>query len=279
MSSRCLPLPLLLVLMAPLAWADPDGISLYESGEYEAAVQAFEAALAAPELPAPERGRMRMYLAASQHALGRVEQARQQLELLARDNPEQRLDPARFLPELVAWAEAIRERVEAEQRYAQKLAEQERRIQEEAPLSPPDRLPLAPPPSKRHEARLRPELLTLVSAVGRRGVPGAGLSYVHGGLEGSARVWLANASPLVHLQGGVLLGSGTFQPQVGLRAVLAPGVGGYGSGAVVGGRLALPARFVALMELGADYFFIGDALHHRLEVTAQAGLGVDLDLP
>lgn len=279
MISRSLSLTLLLVLVAPSAWAEPEGLSLYERGEYEAAAQAFETALAMPDLPTAERGRMRLYLAASWHALGRVEQAQAQLELLARDHPEQRLDSARFLPELVAWAEAIRQRVEAEQRFAHRPSEPAPVAPQEVPLSPPDKLPVSPPSPATQEVRLRPELFTLVSAMGRRGLPGAGLTYVHGGLEGSARLWLTHASPLVHLQGGLLLGRGRFQPQLGLRAVLAPGQGGYGSGAVVGGRLSLPARFVALVELGADYFLIGDALHHRFEVTAQAGLGFELPLP
>jgi hypothetical protein len=126
-------------------------------------------------------------------------------------------------------------------------------------------------------ARLRPEGFALFSAAERGWLPGVGLTYVQQHLEGGARVWLG-PQPVVHLQGGLLLGSGAFQPHLGLRAVLAPGGGGYGSGAVVGGRLALPAGFVALVDVGADYFFIGDDFHHRFELTAQAGLGFDVPL-
>jgi tetratricopeptide (TPR) repeat protein len=291
MISRAPPWPLLLLLVAPPALADPNGLRLYENGDYEAAARAFEEAMADPHLAPEERGRMHLYLAASLHALGRVEQAGRQLEILTREHPEQRLDPARFLPELVAWAEAIRQRVETEQRYAREQGEREATERAPPPLASPDLAPAAPldpqsgpppasPPGPRvATAHLRPELFTLFTPTGRAWLPGGGLSYVRGRMEGGARVWFGSAPVVVHLQGGVLLGSGAFQPHVGLRAVLVPGAGGYGSGAVVGGRLALPAGFVALLDVGADYFFIGDDLHQRFELTAQAGLGFDVPLP
>jgi hypothetical protein len=252
-----------LVLFPLAARSDtPLCIQLYEDAQYTAAVQACEQLLARPGLSSEERGRARIYLAASLHVLLHLDRAQQQLELLARENPEMRVDPIRFLPELVALAESIRERVEAERRKeAAQAALRERQALERA----------------RNAPRLRPEVFALIEPLNRVWRPGAGVS-VHGGLlEGGARVWLGGP-PAFHLQGGLVPGHGGLRPFVGLRATLNPGLGGYAGGVGVGGRLTLPAGFVALLDVGADYFFIGDEAHQRLALTAQVGLGFDVRL-
>jgi hypothetical protein len=252
------------LLLLPLAArADtPPCVQLYEDGQYTAAIQACEQLLAQPELSSEERGRARMYLAASLHVLLYSSRAEQQLELLAREHPELRVDPIRFLPELVALAESIRERVEVEKRHeAEQAALRERQARERAYNAP----------------RLRPEVFGLVEPLQRVWRPGVGVS-LHGGLlEGSARVWVGGP-PAFHLQGGLVPGRGGLRPFVGLRATLNPGAGGYAGGVAVGGRLALPAGLVALLDVGADYFFIGDEAHERFALTAQAGLGFDVRL-
>lgn len=262
--SPCLLAAVVLLLLLPLAArADtPPCIQLYEDGQYAEAVQACEQLLARPELPSEERGMARMYLAASLHVLLYSSRAQQQLELLAREHPGMRVDPIRFLPELVALAESIRERVEAEKRdAAEQAALREQQALERA----------------RNAPRLRPEVFGLVEPLHRVWRPGVGVSFHRGLLEGSARVWLGNP-PAFHLQGGLVPGSDGPRPFVGLRATLNPGAGGYAGGVVVGGRFPLPAGFVALLDVGADYFFIGDEVHQRLALTAQAGLGFDVRL-
>ncbi|MFL5358801.1 hypothetical protein [Archangium sp.] len=252
-----------LLLLAPAARADtPPCIQRYEEGQYPAAIQACEQWLARPGLSSQERGTARIYLAASLHVLLYLDRAQQQLELLARESPERRVDPIRFLPELVALAESIRERVETEKRHeAEQAALREREARERA----------------RNAPRLRPELLGLVEPLNRVWSPGAGLSIHAGPLEGGARAWLGRR-PAFQLQGGLVPGGGSLRPCVALRATLNPGAGGYAGGVVVGGRLSLPAGFVALLDLGADYFFIADEAHQRLALTVQAGLGFDVRL-
>ena len=252
------------LLLLPLAArADtPPCVQLYEDGQYAAAIHACEQWVAQPGLSSEERGRARIYLAASLHVLLYSSRAQQQLELLAREHPGMRVDPVRFLPELVALAESIRERVEAEKRLAaEQAALRERQALEKAYNAP----------------RLRPEVFGLVEPLHRVWRPGVGVSFHGGLLEASARVWLG-VPPAFQLQGGLVPGRGGLRPFVGLRATLNPGAGGYAGGAVVGGRLALPAGFVALLDVGADYFFIGDVDHQRLALTAQAGLGFDVRL-
>ncbi|MFY0577801.1 tetratricopeptide repeat protein [Cystobacter fuscus] len=280
-------MPLLLLLLAAgIARADAPaiqpGIQLYENGEYEAAAQVFLQLLADPQRSSQERGEARVYLAASLHAQGRVEETRQHLELLARENPEQQVDSVRFLPELVALAREIRQRVDAEREFARKEAERERLAREEA-------LRRAPPP-----AWLRPEAFGLYEVLGPQWTVGAGLAYHRGLLEGGARVMLnrdpatdpPRLFPTFQLQGGVLpgrglaLGSGTLQPLVALRAILVPGTRSYGGGVVTGVRYKWANGLVALLDLGADYLFLtpDDGIYRNFAVTAQAGLGFDVRL-
>jgi tetratricopeptide (TPR) repeat protein len=253
----------LLLLLPRSSGADPlPGISLYEGGEYEAAISSLEEALADPERPPEEKGLARIYLAASLHVLGRVDESRRQLEVVAREHPGLRVDPVRFLPELVALAEGIRERVEAEKRYAEQVALSQRMAQEAA------RNPSPP-------VYLRVEGLGFSEPMEGGWRLGAGVTLQQGMLEGSARAWFPG-TPVFHLQGGLVPGSSALRPLLGVRAVLVPGEGGYGVGAVVGGRFLLPAHLVALVDVGADYFLVADASHHRFAFTVQAGLGVDL---
>jgi hypothetical protein len=253
-----------LLLLPPAARADtPPCIQLYEEGQYTAAVEACEQLLIQPGLSSEERGRAHIYLAASLQVLGYSSRVQYHLERLAREYPELRVDPIRFLPELVALAEGIRARVEAEKLYAaEQAALRERQALERS----------------RNALRLRPEVFALVEPLNRVWRPGVGVSVNRGLLEGGAHVWLGGP-PALHLQAGLVPGSGGLRPFVGLRATLNPGAGGYAGGAVLGGRLALPAGFLALLDVGADYFFIGDETHQRFALTAHAGLGFDVRLP
>ncbi|QRK06200.1 hypothetical protein JQX13_39760 [Archangium violaceum] len=262
MSPRVLAVVVLLFLPRAVRAETPSCSGLYENGQYEAAVRACERVLAGPERPAEERGLARMYLAASLHVLGYADRVQQQLEALAREHPGMRVDPVRFPPELVALAEGIRERVEAEKLYAaEQAALRERQALERA----------------RGAIVLRMEALALVEPLNRVWRPGAGLSFYRGLWEGGAHVWLGGP-PAFHLQGGLVPGRGGLRPFMGVRATLNPSAGGYGAGAVVGGRLSLPAGFVALVDVGADYFLIGDEAYQRFALTIHAGLGFDVRL-
>jgi hypothetical protein len=251
-----------LLLAGGSAWAQTAGVERYEEGDFEAAARLFEQELAEPRLSPASRALARIYLAASLYALGHVEEARKPLEALARESPEQRVDPARFPPELVALAELIREPIESERQRVMREAELQKAREEER---------------RRAAPRLRPELLGLFDAVDRQGTLGVGLAFQRKSLEGSVRV-LVSDPPVFQLQGGMMPGYGMLRPFLGLRASMLPGLNTHGAGAVLGGRLALPAGLVGMVDLGADYFFISRDDRKRLAVTAQAGLGFDLHL-
>jgi tetratricopeptide (TPR) repeat protein len=265
------------VLLTPrFAWADAAGVQLYESGEYEAAVQSFTQVLADAKSSARQRGEARLYLAASLHAMGQAEEARRQLEALAREHSELRVDAVRFPPDLVALAEAIRQQVETEQAFARREAEREREARAEA-------LRRLPAP-----AYLRPEAVGLFEALGFQWSGGGGIAYHQGRLEGGARVLLGSDPsvvpaaffPTFQLQGGWLLSAEGVQPLLGARAILTPATGSYGAGAVAGARIPLTGGLRAVVELGAEYFFLpADEDHLRFAVTAQVGLGFDVLLP
>jgi hypothetical protein len=248
----------ILLLVSGVAQARSAGSERYDNGNYEEAARLFEQELADPQCLPECRARTRIYLASSLYALGRLEEARKVLEDLAREHPEQRVDPVRFPPELVEIAEVIRQRVESERQLAAREAELKKR--------------------REVVSFLRPEVLGLYEAVGRQGLLGAGVAIRRELLEGSVRVMLG--SPLLfHLQAGVVPGRGMWRPFLGLRASLVPGLNGYGVGPVVGGRIALPAGLVGVVDLGADYFFAGQDDRFRFALTAQAGLGFDVRLP
>ena len=77
--SPCILAAVVLLLLPLAARADmPPCIQLYEDGQYTAAVQACEQLLARPGLSSEERGRARIYLAASLHVLLYLERAQEQ---------------------------------------------------------------------------------------------------------------------------------------------------------------------------------------------------------
>ncbi len=291
MSLRCL---VLVLLFAPMvAWgAQSAGIRLYERGAYARAVRALKDEANNPRRSEQERALARVYLAASLMALEKADEARRQLEELARTYPEQRVDPALFPPELVELERLVRagletERLRKEAEEAERLAaeaererlaaEAERRQREaealqQTPLDPPQEVqddvdsPEAP-----STARLRLEAITFTDLRGfARPRPsmgaGVGITLGSGMVEGTLRV-LGGNSPALELEGGLVFGRGAFQPRVGVRAT---GIGplkkdpstpeskettvGGGLGAVVGARLALSPRFTAMVDVGLQGF-------------------------
>jgi hypothetical protein len=260
-------LRVVLLLGSGATWAQPTGIERYEYGDYAAAVPLFQKELADPQLSPALRARTRIYLAASLYTQGLIEEARKPLELLAREDPEVRVDPARFPPELVEFAELIRKKVESERQLATREAELQA-----ARETVRQRVALRVP------AYLRPQVFGLFDGVDRQLTVGAGLAFERKPLEVSVRV-LLGAPPVFQVQGGVVPGEGALRLFLGGRASLLPGINTYGGGPVAGGRLALPAGFVGMVDLGVDYFFVSRDDRLRLAVTAQAGVGFDLHLP
>ncbi|MFL5346515.1 MAG: tetratricopeptide repeat protein [Hyalangium sp.] len=256
----------LLLLVSGPAWAQKTEVQLYEDGDYEAAVQLCQQELADAQRSSAQQAQTLVYLAASLHAQGQVEEARKQLEILAREHPEQQVDPVRFPPELVELAKVIHQRAEAEKEFAVREAQLQREREEALRRTPPT-VPLY----------MRPEALGLFEAVDRQWTLGGGVAFRRESLEGSLRALIGNP-PAFHLQGGFVPGHGAWRPFLGLRASLVPGLKSYGAGPVVGARIALPGSWVGLVDLGGDYFFAGRDDRYRFAVTAQAGLGFDLRL-
>lgn len=307
MSPRLL---LLLLWLVPLsAWAAKmPGIRLYAEGEYARASRSLKAELKNPRRSAEDKARARVYLAASLLALGKQNEARQQLEALARSTSEPQVDPAIFPPELVEMEKQVRdklqptrppepaekerlaaleaERLKHEQEEAERLA-REREAANKPPVveqHPVEPVPESPAPEEQAPStfRLRPEVIGFTDVAGRlsSGTSSVGLAAgltVGGGLfEGSARA-LLGAHTAVEVDAALVFGQGFFQPRVGLRGTLVPGLSstGYGGGVVLGARLGLSSRVVALVDVSAQKFSVPAGIRDYT-VTGSAGVGFNL---
>jgi hypothetical protein len=301
------PLFLLLLLLPLSTWAaELPGITLYERGEYSRASRALKGEVNNPKRTEAQRARARVYLAAALMALEKTEEARQQLEELARNHPEQRVDPALFPPELVELErlvrtelQAVRLRQEAEQAELNRIAAEEdaarrKRELEEATRAqgevvaprdePQGQVSAAQPGSP---FRLRPEVVGfsdfagVFPKAGKSSIGfGLGVSAGSGMFDGSARVLVGDTSLGVELDAGVLLGTGAFQPRVGARGTFVPifaGATAVGGGVSVGGRLALSPQVTALLDASIQGFAVPPRSNYRAFVLmGSAGLGFNL---
>lgn len=304
MSLRPVLLTLLLIPMA--AWADLRGLDLYARGELAKALPLLQEEAENPALSDKERARARSYAAASMYSLGRMEEAREQLELLARQYPEQRVDPRRFPPDFVALAdlarttvetERFREEARAQEAEQERLAaETERRRREREALQQPRqeadgqvRQPVATQAVS--SFRVRPELVGFGdfkdgTALGMA----VGVTVGGGPLEGTVRALIGKPHIGWEAEAGVVFGSWAFQPRVSVRGILMPGIEvpdtrnpgavqsavRWGVAGAVGGRLALSPRFTALMDVGYGWLFGMPAHYNKHVVMASAGLGFNL---
>ncbi|WP_309892532.1 hypothetical protein [Archangium sp.] len=296
MSLRPLLLTLLLIPMA--AWADLRGLDLYARGEFAKALPLLEEEAENPARSDKERARARSYAAAAMYSLGRMEEAREQLELLARQYPEQRVDPKRFPPDFVALADLARKTVETE-RFREEAraqeAEQERLAAEaERRRRELEALQQVPEPVETQAVssfRVRPELVGFGdfkdgTALGMA----VGVTVGRGPLEGTVRALIGNPHIGWEAEAGVVFGSWAFQPRVSVRGILMPGIevpdtrnpGAVqsavrsGLAGAVGGRLALSPRVTALMDVGYGWLFGMPAQYNKHVVMASAGLGFNL---
>jgi hypothetical protein len=294
---RCL--VLLLVLGPMAAWAQSQGILLYERGEYSRAARVLTNEVNNPRRSEKDRARARVYLAAALMELGKRDEAQAQLEELLRTYPEQRVDPALFPPELVELDRVVRAEVETERlrkeaEEAERLrlaaeAERERLAAEEAERRKREADTLQQTPQPEGEVqdseepratssfRLRPEIFGYVDAVGRSRGYGVGTTVGYGGLEAAVRVLPGPGNRWgVGGEVGYLFGRGIFQPRLALRATGVIGVG-LGGGGAVGVRLTPFAPVTLMADLGVEGFLVDDPqLYRQAVVVGSVGMGFNL---
>jgi len=299
---RCL--VLLLVLGPMAAWAQSQGILLYERGEYSRAARLLTNEVNNPRRSEKDRARARVYLAAALMELGKRDEAQAQLEELLRTYPEQRVDPALFPPELVELDRLVRAEVETERlrkeaEEAERLrlaaeaererlateAERERLAAEEAErrkreAEAPRQTPLpegevqdAAEPRATSSFRLRPEVVGFSDFVGRRSIGfGGGVTVGSGPLEGTVRVLGGVPTIGVELEAGVVIGSWAFQPRVSVRGIVLPGIVVPDTGKQ--GMLTSAFRFGVAGAVGGRL-----ALTSRVTALADVGYGWFFDMP
>ncbi|WNG19410.1 tol-pal system YbgF family protein [Cystobacter fuscus] len=276
----------LMVLLAPMAaWSQPRGVDFYKRGQYEKAIDKLQQEADDPRASAKEQALARAYLAASMYALGMKDEARAQLEELARRHPEQRVDSRRFPPDFVALADLAREDVEAERLRAEARA-REAEQQRSAVVTEPSRSveawredePQSPRAGPDASFRLRPEVFGYVDMLGQgaRGF-GVGVSLGYGGLDSSARLLPGPDGRWgMGLELGYLLGRGLIQPRIALRGTLVTGVG-VGGGGTVGVRVTPLSRLTFLVDVGVEKLAVSAPERFRsIILAASAGVGVPL---
>lgn len=299
----------LALLLAPLlSWAAPvKGIDAYARGDYDKAITALSQELDNPALSDKDRARARIYLAASLYARGLKDEAREQLEELARRDPEQRVDAKRFAPDFVALAALAQETVETErlrERARQDEAEQQRLLAEtqaraaeqqrllaqqqlssEASTAPEVARPAAPESGTAFHVRTELVGFSDVGgwiASGARAGPaslGVGVGAAVGvrGVEMGMRLLPGpTARWALSVEAGYAFGQGRLQPRVALRATGVHKVG-LGGGGVVGLRFTPSRRLTLLADVGLERFRISAEENTRpFALTTSVGLGFNL---
>ncbi|WNG54876.1 hypothetical protein F0U59_08910 [Archangium gephyra] len=303
---------LLLLLLLPLTtWAAQlPGIRFYQRGEYAKASRTLKQELKNPRRTEQQRALARVYLAASLMALGKEDEAYEQLEELARTYPEQRVDPALFPPELVdlelkvrAQLDAERRRQEAEQAELNRIAAAEdaarrKREQEEAArnqvgVEPGNEVqaPVSAEPAS--SFRLRPELTGYTDAAaifGSKfsGGPALGLTVGGGPVEATVRTLIGKDRWAWELEAGYLFGTGALQPRLSVRTTLFPRVGDrpaddpngnrarWGFGGAVGARWAISRQLSLLADVGGEFIPGVSTKYNSAVVVVSAGVGFNL---
>jgi len=278
-----------MLLVSLPAHAELRGVALYERGDYKRARKVLTEELKSPGLSKEEQAKARLYLAAALFATGAEESASTNLEQLAEAAPSFQVDPILFPPDFVALAEKARAKAEAKRLEAERLRmeaerlrmEQERQAREEAEALARQQQP--PPPEEDAEPgaglRLRPDVFGFVDAVGRSYGLGGGVTLGLGMVDVNARVLLGDKLGMGG-EVGLLLGDGSVQPRLALRATAVPNVG-VGGGGVVGLRLGASERLTVLLDVGAEVFSISPAdddtnTYRSFVLTSTAGVGFDL---
>jgi tetratricopeptide (TPR) repeat protein len=256
------------------------GIRLYESLEYERALQQVQRAKEVART-SDQDVTASLYEGLILADMGQGEQSLAAFKTALLLNPEAKL-PVKASPKVSKDFEDLRLRVREElTRNERKQAEAQATAQPppptpEQPASPapaeqPPRLEEAPPTRSVH---LRPELFGFLDPIGKAVGAGGGLTLGLGSLELGARVLLGEELG-VGVEAGFLLGSGAVSPRIALRGTAIPSVSSYGGGAAVGLRLRPTSRLTFLVDVGAEYFSTREG-YRPLTLTTSAGLGFDL---
>lgn len=200
---------LLLWLTSPVTLAQADlkvseAIRHYDGGEFTEAKNTLVTVVESPRLSPPQRSRARIYLAAAYYALGDIASAKAQLLSLARSDPGARLDPALFVPELVALHEDSQREVAAE--LAARPVDPP-----PAALGEPRLVPLPPPAAPRPPAHL--SLIPFGVGQFANGDSGKGVAF----LVGETALFAISATTLGLFESmkvdGQFLRVGYFHPQ------------------------------------------------------------------
>jgi hypothetical protein len=127
---------------------------LYDSGAFAQARDAFRLLASDPAATEKERTQARLYLAASEFALGDSLAAKKDLQTLALLHPEVKPDPDVFLPDFVALAESARKDAgvsEPSRKKRKKTVEEGEVARKPVETKPPpvtETQPVNPPPAK-----------------------------------------------------------------------------------------------------------------------------------
>lgn len=256
------------------------GIRLYESLEYERALQQVQRAKEVTH-SSDQDVTASLYEGLILADMGQTEQSLAAFKTALLLNPEAKL-PVKASPKVAKDFEDLRVHVREElARNERKQAEAQAAAKPPAPA--PEKpvaaapQPPAPPPEEApapRSVRLRPELFGFADPIGKSVGAGGGLTLGLGSLELGGRVLLGQKLGF-GAEAGVLLGSGAVRPRLALRGTAVPGLSSYGGGAVVGLRLLPTSRLTFLVDVGAEYFSAREG-YRPLALTTSAGLGFDL---
>jgi tetratricopeptide (TPR) repeat protein len=283
---------------APPAHAELRGVTLYERGDYARARKSLEEDLRSSKLSKEDRVKARLYLAAALHASGAAEAARIQLEELALTAPSLQVDPILFPPDFVALADKARKGVEAQRQEVERKRQEEERQQQEAErkrveaerlakeqaeaqnATPPEEPPTVEEEEEAPPVQLRPQVFSFLDPFGKRWGLGGAVSLGFGAVDVNARA-LAGTHPSFGAEVGVLLGSGTVQPRLALRASAIPGAHAFGGGAVAGLRVVPANRLILLADVGAELLKVDNKPENETQfrsfvLTGSVGVGFDL---
>ena len=246
-----------LLLLASAALAQSDlrviqGMRFYGEGEFAKARDVLVTAVESPALSRTQRVRARIYLAASYYALNDMASAKGQFLALARSDPDTKIDPVMFVPELVALFDDAKEEVARE-----------------TPAEPPR--PAAPPVEKKVELVPAPApapgpplaLAFVPFGVGQFANGDGGRGWIYLGAEAAA--YAVATGGLFYFESlkreGTFLGGGSFEDPAQARAIQNVYLAGFWAGnalaaigiadAVLTRRPAPPPVKIAVAPSGA----------------------------
>lgn len=263
------------------------GQDAFEQGDFKKAAQQMEEVASSPRYPEKTRARAHMYLAAAYHLLGDKASMTAHLLKLAREFPDERMDPGTFDPELVQLADQTRATVQAEREESQRvLASQQKSETPEVPGVKTE------PPAPEETAKsvfLRGGAFAMSFLGG--GTPGwtvgGALSVRASHFEGGLRVLPGKPSMGYGAEVAYLFLEGDLQPRVALNATYFPSVlneqgtgntaSAFEPGVALGIRYRVAGPLLVTADAGAGYALTQNSVEYRaLDFTLSAGAQVEL---